>query len=264
MTRGVAVLVSSCDHFSDAWAPFFYFWKRYWPDCPYPVYLLSNYGRYEDPAVTSLAVGREKSWADNLLRALEQMECQTLIYFQEDYFLNRPVETEKLARIVTYFEDVEAVYCGLFPVPAPEADYQCNGLGIGRVPEGAPMRASLQAALWNRRALMDLVRSGESAWDMEKLGTERSRTQLFLRVESVDQAPLGYYATAIKRGCWEWGAVKLCLRHGIRLDLSQRPLRSRIPKEAKKQKWVRRWKAWRNRWWPTRPVVVPLTASDGR
>lgn len=42
----VAVVVASCDAYADLWEPFFRLFRRYWPDCPYPVYLGSNFRTY--------------------------------------------------------------------------------------------------------------------------------------------------------------------------------------------------------------------------
>ena len=37
-----AVVVSSCDAYSDAWKPFFKLFFKYWSDCPFPIYLVTN------------------------------------------------------------------------------------------------------------------------------------------------------------------------------------------------------------------------------
>ncbi len=39
----LAILVCSCDKYADVWEPFFKLFFKFWPDCPYPIYLLSNY-----------------------------------------------------------------------------------------------------------------------------------------------------------------------------------------------------------------------------
>src|SRR5207237_8024820 len=38
----VAIVVSSCDAFFDAWRPFVFFFQKHWSDCPFPVYLIVN------------------------------------------------------------------------------------------------------------------------------------------------------------------------------------------------------------------------------
>ena len=34
-----AVVVCSCDKYSDLWDPYFELFKKFWADCPYPVFL---------------------------------------------------------------------------------------------------------------------------------------------------------------------------------------------------------------------------------
>jgi len=38
----IAVLVVSCDKYADLWPPFFQLFLRFWPECPFSVYLISN------------------------------------------------------------------------------------------------------------------------------------------------------------------------------------------------------------------------------
>ncbi len=38
----VAMVVSSCDAFFDAWRPFAFFFRKHWSDCPFPVFLIVN------------------------------------------------------------------------------------------------------------------------------------------------------------------------------------------------------------------------------
>ena len=48
MKSNITVLVNSCDSYSDAWYPFFTLWKKYWPDCKYPIILNTESKSYLD------------------------------------------------------------------------------------------------------------------------------------------------------------------------------------------------------------------------
>src|SRR5262249_11393787 len=41
-----AILVASCERYCQAWRPFFTLFQRYWPDCPYQVFLGTDRGSY--------------------------------------------------------------------------------------------------------------------------------------------------------------------------------------------------------------------------
>ncbi len=246
----LAVVVSSCDHFRDAWAPFFFFFARHWPDCPYPVFLITNHGHYSDPLVKCLAVGRDRQWTNNLLVALDRMGADYILYLQEDYFFTATVCTADLEADVRFMQENDAAYLGLYPIPTPEEYSFRNHPRIGRLDPQAKMRVSLQAAVWKTEALRSLLRPGESPWDLEKRASERSRRLLFLRMNSFETTPLNYFFTAIKRGAWEPGAVELCRQHHIPLDLKFRPVRPETGWQRFQRKWRFRLETARQWVWP--------------
>lgn len=65
-----AILIVSCDKYSDLWNPFFKSFFRFWPDCPFDIYLLSNYKSIDMPQVNSLLIDEDISWSDNLYKCL--------------------------------------------------------------------------------------------------------------------------------------------------------------------------------------------------
>src|SRR3954462_14572662 len=98
----VAIVVSSCDPFFDAWRPFVFFFRKYWPDCPFPVFLIVNRLRIRSAIVQPIAVGPDREWASNMISALASISQPYILYFQEDYFLNGPVNNELLAKDFAY------------------------------------------------------------------------------------------------------------------------------------------------------------------
>jgi len=258
----VAVVVSSCDQYRDAWAPFFYFFRKYWPDCPWPVYLITNYGVYRDRSVTCLALGRDRSWADNLLLALDRVAAPHIVYFQEDYFFTRPVQTDALAQDVDFCRRSNAAYLGLFARPAPEENSFRNNPRIGRLAPEARLRVSLQAAVWDVNKLRSLTRPGESAWAMERYGSDRSRQLLFLRMNSFETAPLDYFHTAIVRGAWDPLAVQMCRSADIPLDLSLRPIRPESWLQKRRRKLRFKIERARQRVWPRRFEIHAFPNGD--
>src|SRR2546423_11627672 len=93
----VAVLVSSCDAFFDAWKPFAAFLGIFWRDCPFPIQLITNDLGLRSTRIAALTIGPDRGWSSNLQRALDRIPQPYVLYFQEDYFLTAPVETEQLA-----------------------------------------------------------------------------------------------------------------------------------------------------------------------
>ena len=108
----VAIVVSSCDAFFDAWRPFAFFFRKHWSDCPFPVFLIVNRLRVRSNFIQPIAVGPDRDWAANMEVALKQITQPYVLYLQEDYFLNGPVNREQLAEDFAYaFEHDAASFC---------------------------------------------------------------------------------------------------------------------------------------------------------
>lgn len=222
----VAVLVSSCDRFFDAWRPFAAFWRRWWPTdtLPWPVFLIVNRLPVRSTWLTPLAVGRDRGWSDNLRQVLAQIDAEFLLYLQEDYFLLGPPDEEALHGMVHRMEVEKVDLLCLRAMPPgygaekwPAA--QGEG-GLSEIPAGSPWRGRLQAAFWRRTALLEALRPGESAWDFEASAAERLRPlRAWTVAAGTDVAEaFPYLSSAIVRGLWTPEARQLCEGAGVRLE----------------------------------------------
>jgi hypothetical protein len=70
----ISVLVVSCDAYQDLWKPFFSCFFKFWPDCPFPVYLGANFKKYEDDRVQTILIGQDLDYSTNLLMMLKQIK----------------------------------------------------------------------------------------------------------------------------------------------------------------------------------------------
>lgn len=225
------ILVVSCDSYRDLWTPFFTLFFRYWPDCPYQVYLCSNEIGYDEQRVRTILVGPDRSWSSNLKRCFEHLPAEYLILFQEDFLFTKLVDTETVRNLVLYLQKEGGACLRLMPSPPPETLID-NKLKIGAISKGAAYRVSLQAAIWDKSVLYQLLREGESPWELEDIGSRRSNSldKPFLSISKDDRGtwPLDYFGTAVVQGKWVRQAVALCAREGIPVDKTQREIESRL------------------------------------
>lgn len=218
------ILIPSCDNYEDAWQPFFGFFFKYWPDCPFPVYLLTETKKFPDERVETINLGQDFGWANNVTKALNMVEMPYFMYFLEDVFLTKPVDTQRILNLLELAKKESAACLRLFPEPGPDMPYK-DYKEVGAIKPGAPYRVSTMTAIWDKKAFMDLMVEGESAWAMELEGTKRSASmdRPFLSVPVNDYA-INYWATAIKKGRWFYDAIQLCKKEGIPVDTSHRPV----------------------------------------
>jgi len=215
----LAVLLVSCDIYKDLWPLCTTMMHRFWPDCPYQAYLVCN-----EPAFISgfrtLAVGSDRGWCANLLRALEEVKEEYVLLFLEDLILERPVYTPRVTYLFNWFKEVSGNCLRMNPSPPP--DRPCSEL-VGVASKGGLYRASTVMTLWRKSVLSALLRPDESAWEFEIRGTERS-----------DQFD-GFYAAydttfsvvnTVGRGKWTRRAIRRMRRLGVEPDLAARDVLS--------------------------------------
>jgi hypothetical protein len=228
MTDEMAIVIPSCDKYSDLWPSFFFFFKKYWPDCPYPVYLLANDLKCDYVGVTTIRLGLDVSWASNLNKALDTIKEQRILILLEDYFLTERVDGKLIEHYESLMKKDNLAYIRLVPVPPPDADSAVDER-LGIINKGSAYRTSLQAAIWDRDPLIYLLDRTGSPWEFEIKGSFISSeiSAPFLSVKNEANAvPLNYYCTAVVQGKWMPGAVRLCKEQGAPLDTTKRPILS--------------------------------------
>lgn len=213
----IAIVVPSCDNYSDLWTPFFQCLHRFWPDCPYPIYLITNHKQSPDTGATTISIGDDLSWSDNLITALRQIPEPYVFVHIEDLFLVQKVNTVKvktlfdwaIANKINYLKTIR----GHHNAGVSYNDWVCG------IPRGSLYRASLMMTLYKKEVLLNLLKHGESAWDFEVHATERSDSY-----DNFYQVKENYFSiinTIIKRK-WQRSATKLMRTLNISIDLSSR------------------------------------------
>ena len=231
----VAVVVSSCDAFFDCWRPFAFFFRKFWGDCPFPVYLIINELEIRSDFLRPLSVGKDEGWATNMQRALSQIDVPYILYFQEDYFLTDKVEEEQLAADFAYAMEENVASLCFFDLALLEPDFVPTHGRFGVVPADSKGRTRLQATLWKKDVFASLLRPGENAWNMEARGSKRTRDLVQLSYGPMIAPPINYLMSGVVRGLWTPQARALCHANGVVIRPNFRP-------DLALTKWRRRWR----------------------
>ena len=213
--HSVALVVSSCDAFFDVWRPFAFFFRKYWADCPFPMFLIVNELRMRSASIQALSVGPDRGWASNMKAALQKLDHSHVLYLQEDYFLDQPVRREQLAQDLAYaFEHDADAFC-LRARSELEPGFQPVNDRFGVVPRESDGRTRCQLTLWKRNAFLSALRDGETAWEMESRGSDRTREMLALSYSTRENASVSYLMSGIVRGLWTREALMMCNAHNF-------------------------------------------------
>jgi hypothetical protein len=172
----IAILVVSCDAYSDLWPPFFSLFNRFWVDCPHRLYLCSNHKPHTAPGLTSLLVGPDTSWSGNVIRALGHVEEDYVLLLLDDLLLTKRVDNSAVQDTFRWFIESGGDCIRMNPTPPPDRRPSEAGAPthIGISSPGTLYRVSTVATLWRKQSLVRLLKEGESAWDFEVQGTIRS------------------------------------------------------------------------------------------
>jgi hypothetical protein len=236
MTKKFTVFVNTSDGFEDCWNPFFKLFSKYWKG-GYPPILLNtehkefNYsGLVINSSQVNKNVDRRLTWSECFISALNQVETPLVLYFQEDYFIEKEVKAE----VVNDFAQLmianpEIKYIGLTHMGNRPPFYPYpNDKRLAEVSNKSKYRISTQVGLWQKDTLISYLRENENGWMFEIFGTKRSqkRKELFLTVNreiyNKENPIIDYQLTGIIKGKWLSTIPELFKKEGIDMDFSKR------------------------------------------
>lgn len=244
----MVLLVSSYDRMFDSWLPFFALLKKFWPDCPYRMCVITNHVRFDPGAIEAITLGADAGWGTNLLSAMERAGDEHVFYFQEDHFLLRPIDQAKISA------DFDCLKSGGFDTLTYRAKSLRRSPGATLFPGREELMVHppdsltgvyCDPSMWRTEALRGTVRSGESAWDFLKHGRERAAAaglqRLHYRSEKLSRVPIHYFKrSGIREGLWKADALWWLIKQRAPLwppqrgiALSSIKLAKRVAKEPK-------------------------------
>lgn len=222
------IVVASCGKYSDAWGPFVDLFHKFWPECSYPLNLITDYQTAPWKGDKAIELGQDLGWGNNLIAGFRKLENPQYVFlFQEDFFISNFVDTDKVKMALCEMRMNPNIACFRF-YPCPGPDFPLTNW-FGLITQKAPYRVSCQAAIWRRQELELLLRDCNTAADFEIMGTQKSQNRCacikYYSVNRDDPAkwPLQYYCSAITRGAWNPDAVAYVKAQGIAIDTTKRP-----------------------------------------
>lgn len=234
MNESYCVLVSSCDAYADCWTPFFTLFAKYWHPYEHAIYLNTETQAFAFPGLdircprVGLDAVRRLGWSDRLLRCLDQVPYDIVLYLQEDYFFNDTVDVAMIDDLARLMERDGITHISFIrgKRPATRTPYEF----LDRIEQRAEGRINAQAGLWRVSALKSYLRRHENVWELEWYGSRRAwrRPDTFLYVNEAYEAAHGkrvvpYQPTGVVHGRWLRRAVEdLFAANDIDVDFSQR------------------------------------------
>lgn len=164
------IVIFSCDAYSWLVPIFLHFYKKNWPDSPYQADVVTETIKAE--GINTFRAGKIP-WCDRAIKYLESINEKRFILFLEEYILNKKVDTNEIKRVADLcvgdigcarLNDHDGHNKFLFDIDID---------GFKEYPLDKPYSLSHQASIWQREFFLELLKEGESNWQMEIEGSKR-------------------------------------------------------------------------------------------
>lgn len=226
----VTVVIGTYDPYKPAWGPMCHGLTKYWSDCPWPVEWITVMKRA--PCGTTHAVGYGDDWSRRMMRGVERVRAPVILWMTEDNWLTAPVDTAVVKRYAAYVERKALHHIRLYPGwDHDKPDGVTFDKTLLPFAEKSPYRAALKPGLFNRPIFRALLRGGETPWQFERFGSQRSRQfgKLFCAIKEWGCFPFVTAAnpdglwvkSPVHRGKWTDAARVYVKREGLDVNMKR-------------------------------------------
>jgi hypothetical protein len=222
MYEHFAILVTSCDKYSDLWDGFF---SQLDKNLSIPVkkYLLTNHQKYDGKyahQVQTILVGDDLNWSDGLSKALHQISERKLFIIVEDFFVSAPIDSGLMERVINFSiaEDTQLIHYETLPgsVDSGFTEY-------AKCEPGMPYLTGV-CGIWDREYLKSLLINGESPWQFEVYGSYRA--QFSADRIYCSKTPLFEFKNMIQKGAWVKSNIAWAKKSNIPLSYERRTIQA--------------------------------------
>lgn len=167
----MALLVLSCDGYSDLWDDFFNLRDRFWPDCPYKWYVVTESKDYQRDGVEVIKCGKDLNWAGRFRKAVKYVNTPYIGLFLDDYFITEKIDTHLINSLVARMETERISLINtsdVFYTIINNRKLEYYDDHLIRIPDNLLYGISTASALWESSYLLSKIGEGDySAWQFE-------------------------------------------------------------------------------------------------
>lgn len=158
-------MILSSGGYQDLWKPLFFYLEKYLEDGFFDkIYLTTDYSDSQIPENIEI-LKFNQAWSDRLLNSLDKIGSDNIFIILEDYILKSPTELKTSYEI---FKNLNLDYLRVsYKKKLPEKE-------CFKISKFKPYNISLQPGFWNKKFLKKIIRSSETPWEFELLGSLRN------------------------------------------------------------------------------------------
>ncbi len=166
MDDRVTILISTPDSYRDVLNIFIQCYKKYWPDCPFPL-LISAQTQDCLEFKTIKTDDALDSWCDRTRFALQFINTKYVLVICDDYFFTSKIDNKEIFSVIDDLEKYNISFCGLSNhLKGPK--FEKKSLLI-KVKQNQSYAKSLNVGFFKRDYLQSILSDKSlSAYDLEK------------------------------------------------------------------------------------------------
>ena len=216
-----AVVISSCDAYSDLWPSFFHFFFKYWPSALTPVYLIANERSYRDPRVKTIQIGPDQQWGSNTRAAISMIDAEFVMLLLDDFFFDAPFREADFQTAMAQMKAeggrlLEMRLHGSVGTPVSNTWF--------RRADPSNLCAGINSNVWQRDLLLEISQPGLNIWQCESLVRKKLREgeQNFFFMKE-DAPKLISFVEGVRGRFWKPDGLAYLQANCIQPDLKWRP-----------------------------------------
>lgn len=215
-SNNISFVVVSCDKYNDLWDLFFNSYEKYWGDLNFNTYLITNFYKYNNTNVTTINIGKDLSFTENILNGIAHIEDEWVILWLEDCIPCGKIESSIFFSIIQ--EAIKTVNLGYLKLSNDLPLSYCKSIdeNFGLIPKGVRYRSAIGMSLYRKDVLQKLLKRGENAWQADKSTVSDTLDEGFYALSSkFFHKPLMPYINSVIKGYWNIEAFYFLRKQGF-------------------------------------------------
>lgn len=214
----LSVVVMSCDGYDDLWETFFTLKERYWGNCPYETYLITE----TKDSKYAKTIKTQGEWTARLRQALEKIDTEYVLFMLDDFFIREYVDQERIDKVLNSFKSDIATFNFERAFDTRVQEEAIEGFKL-RFNKDSYLN-NCQPSIHNRKKFIERLQEDMNAWEWETK-TLDSPYKFFINCEEwiID---IGHRRKregfGITRGKWTEECIEFLNEEKIDIDFSIR------------------------------------------
>ena len=165
----MVIMVLSCDKYEDVWDNFFSIKDKFWPDCNFQWYLVTESKHYHRNDV--ITINSEGNWSTRLRNAVRSVNSKYICTFLDDYFIVDAVDNGHINYLVDYVDEHKVSFLNMddgFDHIQRNPGLQEYDDNLLIIPKHLHYGIDTAGAIWDKDFLLEKLGDGDySAWQFE-------------------------------------------------------------------------------------------------